>query len=200
MVLTEPQRGRALVDVVEACLAAGATAIQLRDKTATARQLCERGEALAPAIRRHAALFIVNDRLDVAVALQADGVHLGPLDLPVAAARRAAPPGFLIGFSTDDPRKAALAASDGADYLGIGALFGTRSKEGLEHEAIGVARLQEVMEAGGLPAVGIGGITPRNAAAVVAAGAGIAVLSSVMRADDPAAAVARLLSVGTLGQ
>ena len=195
MVLTEPQADRRLVEVVEECLAAGATAIQLRDKAATSRELYEQGLELRPAIRRHDALFVVNDRVDVAVALDADAVHLGPEDLPIAKARKIAP-GLLTGFSTDDPQSGRAAAADGASYLGIGALFGTLSKEGLADEAIGIDRLVEVMRASGLPAVGIGGITPENAAEVAATGAGVAVLGGVMRAAEPGSVVRRLLLAG----
>ena len=192
MVLTEPRADRKLIETVEECLVAGATAIQLRDKSATTRELYEQGVVLRPAIRRHDALFIVNDRVDVAVALDADAVQLGPEDLPIAEARKIAP-GLLIGFSTDDPELGRAAAARGAGYLGIGALFGTVSKEGLADEAIGTDRLVEVMRASGLPAVGIGGITPENAAEVTATGAGIAVLGAVMRAAEPGDAVRRIL-------
>ncbi len=192
MVLTDPQAERALTDVVEECLAAGATAIQLRDKDASARALYEQGLALRPAIRRHGALFVVNDRIDVAIALEADGVHLGPEDIPITAARRIAPSRFLIGYSTDDPADASRAAAEGADYLGVGALFGTASKKGLEDEAIGTKRLREVAAAGGIPVVGIGGVTPENAFQVAATGAGVAVLGAVMRSADPGEAVRRI--------
>ncbi len=192
MVLTRPLASRSLADVIEECLAAGATAIQLRDKDATARELYEQGLELGPLVRRHGALFIINDRADVAVALAADGVHLGSEDVPVAAVRQIAPPGLLIGYSTDDPDEGRRAAADGASYLGIGAVYGTASKAGLAEEAIGTERVAEVMKASGLPAVGIGGITPGNAAAVAATGAGIAVLGAVMNARRPGDAVRRL--------
>lgn len=194
MVLTEPQSGRPLAQVVEECLAAGATAIQLRDKVATTRELYEQGLELLPVIRGHGALFVVNDRVDVAVALEADAVHLGPEDIPIAAARLIAPAHLLIGYSTDDPGRARRAAAAGASYLGIGALFGTPSKEGLADEAIGTARLLEVMRASRLPAVGIGGITPENAGEVTATGAGVAVLGAVMRAAEPGNVVGRILN------
>lgn len=193
MVLTEPQRDRSLTDVVEECLAAGATAIQLRDKAATARGLYEQGLELRPAIRRHGALFVVNDRVDVAVALEADAVHLGPEDIPIDAARWIAPYHLLIGFSTDDPEQGKEAAAAGASYLGVGAVFGTSSKEGLADEAIGAERIGAVMRASGLPAVGIGGVTPVNAAEVAATGAGVAVLGAVMRAAKPGEVVRRIL-------
>jgi thiamine-phosphate pyrophosphorylase len=196
MVLTEPQSGRSLRDVVEESLAAGATAIQLRDKAATSRELYEQGLELLPAIRRHAALFVVNDRVDVAVALEADAVHLGPEDIPVEAARRIAPRHLLIGYSTDAPEQGEQAAAAGASYLGVGAVFGTSSKEGLADEAIGTDRLVEVMRASALPAVGIGGVTPENAAEVAATGAGVAVLGAVMRAAEPGEVVRRILLAG----
>lgn len=192
MVLTEPQAVRPLAQVVEECLLAGATAIQLRDKSATARELYEQGLELRAAIRRHDALFVVNDRVDVAMALEADAVHLGPEDLPIAEARKIAPR-LLIGFSTDDPEAGRAAAAAGASYLGIGALFGTLSKEGLADEAIGTDRLVEVMRVSGLPALGIGGITPETAGKVWATGAGVAVLGAVMRAAEPGNAVRRIL-------
>lgn len=197
MVLTEPQSSRSLADVVEECLAAGATAIQLRDKTATTRELHRQGLELLPIIRRHGALFVVNDHVDVAVALEADAVHLGPEDIPVAAVRRIAPAHLLIGYSTDDPEEGRRAAEAGAGYLGIGAVFGTRSKEGLADEAIGTRRIREVMRASGLPAVGIGGVTPENAHQVAATGAGVAVLGAVMRAAEPGEVVRRILEATT---
>lgn len=191
MVLTQPQADRTLAEVVEQCLAAGATAIQLRDKGATARELYEQGLELGPLVRRYGALFIINDRADVAVALAADGVHLGPDDVPVVAVRKVWP-NLLIGYSTDDPAEGRRAAAEGASYLGIGAVYGTSSKAGLADEAIGTDRVAAVMRASGRPAVGIGGITPLNAAAVAATGAGIAVLGAVMNARRPGEAVRRL--------
>jgi thiamine-phosphate pyrophosphorylase len=135
----------------------------------------------------------VNDRVDVALAAGADGVHLGPADPPVGAVRPVVPEGFVVGYSADSPGEARRAAEEGADYLGVGAVYGTRSKAGLKDEAIGPGRVGEVLEAAGLPGVGIGGITPDNAAAVYRAGAGVAVLGAVMDAPDPAAVVRRIL-------
>ena len=196
MIVTKPEPacGRALRDVVAECLRAGATAIQLRDKTATARDLAALAEDLRRLTRETGALLIVNDRLDVALAVGADGVHLGPDDLPVAAARSVAPAHFLIGRSTDDPATARSAAAAGADYLGVGAVYGTRSKPGLADEAIGPARVAEVLRAAGLPGVGIGGVTPENARAVFETGAGVAVISSVMDAPRPGAVIRALLA------
>lgn len=197
MVITHPRPacGRPLERVVAECVDAGAPAIQLRDKTANSRALAATAARLRAITRSAGATLIVNDRLDVALATGADGVHLGPDDLPVAAARDIAPPDLIVGYSTDDPQEARRAAAAGADYLGVGAVFGTRSKPGLANEAIGPGRVRLVREAGRLPCLGIGGITPQNAPAVLATGAGIAVLSAVMAASDPGAVVRDLLRI-----
>ena len=197
MVLTTPRPacGKPLPRVVRECLEAGATAIQLRDKTATTAELYGVALELIPEVNAFDALLLVNDRFDVALAAGAHGVHLGPEDLPVADVRRVVPPGFLIGTSTDDPATGRRAALAGADYLGVGAVFGTRSKPGLEHESIGPERVREVLEVSGLPGVGIGGITPRNAMSVASVGAGIAVLSAVMGAADPGEVVRGIRAV-----
>jgi thiamine-phosphate diphosphorylase len=197
MVLTTPRPacGRPLPRVVRECLEAGATAIQLRDKTATATELYGMALELLSEVNAFDALLMVNDRFDVALAAGAHGVHLGPEDLPVSDVRRVVPPGFLIGTSTDDPAFGRRAARAGADYLGVGAVFGTRSKPGLEHESIGPERVREVLEESGIPGVGIGGITPRNADEVLRVGAGIAVLSAVMSAADPGGVVREIRAV-----
>ncbi len=196
IVITDPQPacGRPLHQVVAECLEAGAPSIQLRDKTASAEELYDQALGLVPLAEAHGALLMVNDRFDVARAAGAHGVHLGPEDLPVEAVRSHAPAGFLIGYSTDDPELARAAAVAGADYLGVGAVFATWSKEGLDGEAVGPGRVAEVLAAAVLPGVGIGGITPANARSVAATGAGVAALSSVMQAPEPGDAVRALLA------
>lgn len=190
-VLAQP---RDVVDVVRACLEAGAPAVQLRDKDATARELFGQAIAIRALTATHGALLFVNDRLDVALAAGADGVHLGPGDLPLEAARRAAPAPFLIGWSTDDPEDARRAERLGADYIGCGAVFGTTSKD-VAGERIGTERLAAVAAAVRIPVVGIGGIGPDNVGAVARTGAaGAAAIRSVMAATDPAAAVRTLLA------
>jgi thiamine-phosphate pyrophosphorylase len=185
--------GRTVRDVVEAAVEAGARAVQLRMKGSTAREIADAARALLPVIRSVDGLLFVNDRADVAAAVGADGVHLGPEDVPVGGVRRAFGPDLLIGYSTDDPGSARAATLAGADYLGCGAVFGTTSKD-LGDEAIGLERLAAVVDASGVPVVGIGGITVERAAAVRAVGAaGVAVIGAVMAAPDPAAAVRGLL-------
>lgn len=197
MVITHPQPacGRPLDQVVAECVDAGAPAIQLRDKTADSRALASTAERLRAITKSAGAALIVNDRLDVALAAGADGVHLGPDDLTVSAAREIAPPEFIIGYSTDDPEEARRAAAAGADYLGVGAVFGTRSKPGLVNEAIGPDRVRLVRDASRVPCLGIGGVTPENASEVLETGAGIAVLSAVMSVSDPAAVVRDLMRI-----
>jgi thiamine-phosphate diphosphorylase len=139
--------------------------------------------------------LIINDRLDVALAAQADGVHLGPEDLPVAAARRAAKGSerrFIIGASVSTEEEARQALAEGADYLGVGAMFATETKPdaGLP---VGPQRLAEMRRAVALPIIGIGGITAANVAAVMRAGAdGAAVITAISRADDMEAAAREL--------
>jgi len=186
-------RPRSAVEVVEAAIAGGARAIQLRNKGDTARELVAAGRRLTPLLRRAGALLFVNDRFDVALTLGADGVHLGPEDLPVATVRAVAPEGFLIGRSADDPRLARDSVADGADYIGCGTVFPTSTKSEAG-DVIGVEGLRRVVRAVPVPVVGIGGITVERARAVAETGAaGIAVVSAVMRAPDPAAVVHSML-------
>jgi thiamine-phosphate pyrophosphorylase len=191
----ELARPHALEDVLHAALEAGAPAIQLRDKQATARELYEQALELRTLTRRFGARLFINDRLDVALAAGADGVHLGPGDLPVAAARHAARAPFLIGFSADDPAIARVAIAAGADYIGCGAVFATASKDEAAGEQIGTAGLAAMVRASDAPVIAIGGIGPRNVAAVAATGAaGCAAIGAIMTAPDPAAAVQQLLA------
>jgi thiamine-phosphate pyrophosphorylase len=195
MVITDARcgEGRALVDVVRAALRGGAPCVQLRVKTESARETVELARALREATREAGALLIVNDRVDVALVADADGAHVGDDDIPVAAARRIVPPGFLLGRSTDTPEQAVRARGDGADYVGVGPVYQTASKDdaGLP---VGLARVAAVARAAGIPAVGIGGIDAANAAEVARSGAaGVAVIRAVMQAPDPAEAVRELL-------
>ena len=180
---------RDVVDVAEEALRAGTPAVQLRDKTLPPRDLLSLARHLHAGTRAAGALFFVNDRLDLALAVGADGVHLGPDDLPVAAARAIAPAGFLIGCSADDPAAARAAVAGGADYIGCGTVFPTRTKVDTG-TAIGVRALNEVARCVDVPVVAIGGITVERAPQVFAAGAaGSAVVSAVMAAPDPGRAV-----------
>lgn len=182
-----------LLEVTGEALRAGAPAVQLREKHLPPSRVFPLARRICTDAHASGALFFVNDRLDLALAAGADGVHLGPDDLPVAAARRIVPPGFLIGYSTDDASAARKAIADGADYLGCGSVYPTRTKA-KKSTAIGLSRLAEVVRAADVPVVGIGGITTGRAPAVLSAGAaGCAVVNAVMAAPDPARAVREFL-------
>jgi thiamine-phosphate pyrophosphorylase len=193
---------RDIVDTVRAALAGGAPAIQLRDKDATPRQLVELARTLLALTRAAHALLFVNDRLDVALAGGADGVHLGPDDIPLSAARSLAPAPFLIGCSADDPAHALSLEREGASYIGCGAVFGTATKD-VGGERIGIARLEEVVRAVAIPVIAIGGVNATNIGEIARTGAaGAAVVSAVMAAPQPGAATAELLrglEAGRLG-
>jgi len=185
---------RSIPEIVSACLSAGAPAIQLRDKTMGAGELVALGTVLRSMTREHDALLFVNDRVDVALAVGADGVHLGPDDLPVQTVRRIVPPGFLIGFSTDEVDGALQAVADGADYLGCGTVWPTGSKAD-SGDSIGPDGLDRVARAVPLPVVGIGGITSERAAILSSTrAAGVAAIGAIMGAPDPGQATAAFLT------
>lgn len=193
MVTDEPTADRSLIATVRAALRGGAPAIQLRAKHATAREMVELAQLLLQDTRAAGALLFVNDRLDVALAASADGGHLGQDDLPLAAARRLVPPGFLLGASVETPEQARQAEATGADYLGAGPIFVTDSKPDAGRP-IGLDGLAQVVAAVGIPVVAIGGIDPANAVAVRGAGAvGIAVIRAITGAADPERQVRTLL-------
>ncbi len=177
---------RPVEEVVVDVLRAGVKAIQLREKDAPPRELLECALTLREKTREFGALLFVNDRLDVALAAGVDGVHLGPDDIPVAAARGAAPPGFLIGTSTDIPGVARDLQAAGADYIGCGAVFQTTTKKDAG-EVIGIDGLAAVAAAVDIPVVGIGGVTPEGARKIAegSEAVGTAVISAVMAASEP---------------
>lgn len=174
-----------LLPAVEAALRGGVTCVQLRAKSLTDRERVELGRAVVELTAAHGVPLLVNDRVDVAVAIRAAGVHLGVHDLAPANARRIAPPGFIVGYSPDGP---ADSAGADADYLGIGPVHGTASKADAG-EALGIEAFRRRVVSTPLPVVGIGGIDETSAAGVIAAGAaGVAVISAILRRPDPEAA------------
>lgn len=182
------------VELANALVDGGASMLQLRMKDASGAELYRLARVLRPLCRELGVPFIVNDRLDVALAVAADGVHLGQDDLPLAAARPLAPAGFVIGVSTHDEAQARAAIAGGADYIGFGPCFPTHTKRnpdpvvGLEQLAL-VSRL-------GAPVVAIGGITLDTIAAVAASGcAAAAVIRAVNGATDVAAAARHVTTV-----
>jgi thiamine-phosphate pyrophosphorylase len=189
---TRHARGRSHREIAEAAIRGGATAVQLRMKEEPARIVLDVGRAMGPLCRAAGVAFIVNDRLDVAMLAGADGVHVGQDDLPPADARALAGPRALIGVSAATVVEAIAAEQAGADYLGVGAVYGTATKSDAG-APVGLARVTEIRRAVRVPLVGIGGITAENAAAVIRAGAhGVAVITAVTLAEDMADAVRRL--------
>lgn len=184
--------GRSHVEIARAALAGGADALQLRDKTAAAQNLCAAATEIHSMARKFGAVFVVNDRVDVALLTGADGAHLGPEDLPVREARRLLPRPAILGVSAGSVEEAKKALREGADYLGVGPIFATRTKPDAG-EAIGVDRLAAIVKSVPIPVVGIGGIDHENVAAVIAAGAaGAAVVSAIVSAGDMAVAARAL--------
>ncbi len=180
--------------LVSAILRGGATAIQLRGKDVSANDLVAHGKRIRALSVDVPTLLIINDRMDVAIAAGAHGVHLGADDLPLAAARKIAPEGFIIGASVDTPEEAQRAEALGADYLGTGPVFPTETKK-TSNPVIGPAGLEAIVKAVSIPVVGIGGIGPENVKEVMAAGAaGAAVASAAVLSPDPEAVVRVLRS------
>lgn len=186
--------GRSTMEVVEPAIDGGIDVIQLREKGTTARSRYELGTEVRKRTREAGVAFLVNDRVDLAMALEADGVHLGQSDLPVSAARDLLGPEAVIGCSTSTVAEAEKAVADGADYLGVGAIYQTDSKDIPEEElGVGPERISTIADAVSVPVIGIGGITPDNAGSVVRAGAtGVAVITAITAADDPQAATEKL--------
>ena len=180
--------GRPLEQIVRESVAGGVTVVQLREKNAGSREFIEQAFALRQAASDLAIPFIINDRVDIALACRADGVHLGQEDMYCALARRIAGEDMIIGVSVSTADEALQAEADGADYLGVGPLFATPTKaDALPPTGLGV--LRTIREAVSIPLVGIGGINHANAGAD-----GIAVVSAIIASLNPEAAARALRS------
>ncbi|WP_254273100.1 thiamine phosphate synthase [Haloarcula marina] len=187
--------GRTTREVVEAAIAGGVGVVQLREKDRSARERYEMGRQIRELTREAGVTFVVNDRVDIAQALDADGVHLGDDDLPVPVARELLGPEAVVGRSVSTVAEAEAAVTAGADYLGVGTVYRTDSKADIPEDdhGVGPERVAAITDAVDVPVVGIGGITAENTAEVVRAGAdGVAVITAITRADDPEAATAAL--------
>ena len=182
--------GRDHLVVAEAALAGGADMIQLRDKTGDLRTLLPQARAIRTLCRSRGAAFIVNDRVDLALVVDADGAHVGQEDLPATHARRLLGPGRILGVSTHDAEQAEAAERAGADYIGFGPMFPTGTKE-TGYSPRGVAALRAIRARVSLPILAIGGVALENVSATIEAGATApAVISAVVAAPDIAAAAA----------
>lgn len=184
---------RGHLEVAAGALEGGARAVQLREKRLSDRALWELGQQMRRLTREHKAILIVNDRVDIALAVGADGVHLGEEDLPVAAARRMMGPEAIIGASVASAQEARAAEEEGASYVSVGSIFPTASKADAG-EAVGISAIGEIKHAVRLPVLAIGGIKCDNVETVIRGGAdGVAVLSAIAEAEDMTKAAATLL-------
>lgn len=192
-------RGRDLLEVVDGCLSAGLPAVQLREKDLGAAELARLGRALRGLTARRGAWLIVNDRVDVALAIGADGVQRTSTSLPVADIRAVADKRLKIGASVHSRAEAQAAAEAGADWIVFGPVYDTPSKRAYGPPQ-GLAALAATAAAVGVPVVAIGGITPERVREVLACGArGVAAISAILAADCPAGATARFLAALAAG-
>jgi thiamine-phosphate pyrophosphorylase len=186
-------RGRAMLDIIRAAVQGGVTCVQLREKTCSTREFIEEALAIKEFLRSRKVPLIINDRVDVALAVGADGVHLGQKDMPLAAARAIVTDTMLIGISVESVADAVAAQGGGADYLGVSPIFATPTKTDTA-APLGLEGLQAIRRAVRIPLVGIGGLNRQTAAAVVRGGAdGLAVVSAIVAADDPEQAARELV-------
>lgn len=187
-------QGRALLDCVREALEGGVTLVQYRAKTASSAEMYDEALQLKALCDSFKVPLIINDRLDIAMAVGAAGVHLGQDDLPCAAARRILGEDYIIGVSAHNPVEAKAALQSGADYLGCGAVFGTATKA--DAKKLGTDGLAAICKAKGLPVVGIGGVTADNYREVRAAGAdGAAIVSGILAQPDIRATVRAIAKV-----
>lgn len=187
-------QGRALIDCVREALEGGVTLVQYRAKTASSAEMYAEALQLKALCDSFKVPLIINDRLDIAMAVGAAGVHLGQDDFPCAAARKILGEDYIIGVSAHNPAEAAEALQNGADYLGCGAVFGTATKADVQK--LGTDGLAAICKAKGLPVVGIGGVTADNYREVRAAGAdGAAIVSGILAQPDIRATVEAIAKV-----
>ncbi|MFH1662741.1 MAG: thiamine phosphate synthase [Chloroflexota bacterium] len=179
-------------EVVNQMLEGGARIIQLRDKYMLKKELLPIARQLKELCTAYNALFIVNDYLDIALAVDADGLHIGQDDLPLKTARKLLPIGKIIGCSVENVSQAVAAEADGADYIAAGAIYPTQSRAKIE--TVGLDMIKAIKKSTSLPLVAIGGINLNNAEEVLAAGAdSIAVISAIMQADSPKEATRQII-------
>lgn len=192
-VLTDARGGPAALAVVERAVSAGAPVVQVRAKNCTDRVLHDFAGAVVDICAGTGTTCLVNDRIDVALAVGADGTHLGADDLPVAAARKVAGPGHLIGGTAREPVRARQLVAEGVDYLGVGPAYATTTKAGLP-DPLGAAGVAAVARAVDVPVIAIGGVTAARVPELLDAGVwGVAVVGAVTGAPDPGAATSELL-------
>ncbi|MEW6622603.1 MAG: thiamine phosphate synthase [Bacillota bacterium] len=177
-------RGRNTIDVVKAAVEAGVDVVQLREKHMEGKELLQLGMQVREITLKHGVQFIVNDRVDIAVLCDADGVHLGQKDIPFMYARSILKKDKIIGISAENLEQALQAEKDGASYVGVGPIFNTMSKSDAAPQ-VGLQNLKTISKSIGIPVVAVGGINHLNAHQVIANGAHcISLISAISQADD----------------
>ena len=190
-------RGRSTFEIVKAAVDGGVTVVQLREKHCSTREFIEQALAIKNFLKARKVPLIINDRLDVAQAVKADGVHLGQTDMPLEMAKDILSDSMLIGISAESIEDAIAAEKGGADYLGVSPIYTTSTKTDTA-PPLGLAGLREIRKAVSLSLVGIGGLNKENSAEAIRSGAdGVAVVSAIVAADDPKAAAIELKQVIT---
>jgi thiamine-phosphate pyrophosphorylase len=184
--------GRSNLEVIQAAVRGGVTLVQLREKEATTKEFYEEGLKIRAYLKARDIPLIINDRIDMALALDAEGVHLGQKDMPIDAARKILGPQKIIGASVFTPEEAKIAEALGADYLGLSPIFVTETKPELTQH-LGIKGIPLLKEAVKIPVVGIGSMSEANAYEAVKAGLdGVAVVSAICSREDPRAAAAAI--------
>ncbi len=178
-------KGRRTFDIVRQAIQGGVTVVQLREKTASTREFLEEAEIIISLCHDNNVPLIINDRLDIALAIDADGVHLGQDDMPIHFARKIIGKNKIIGVSAFTENEALEARRNGADYIGVSPIFTTPTKPELE-QGLGLEGLRKIKRVVDIPLVAIGGLDRQNAYDIIRAGAaGVAVVSAIVSADDP---------------
>lgn len=190
-------KGRSTKTIVEAAIRGGVSCIQLREKNCSTREFVEQARSLQPLLKQHRVPLIINDRLDIALAIGADGIHLGQEDMHISDARRLAGSRMIIGISAENLGNAIEAERQGADYIGISPVFATSTKTDTA-PPLGLDGIHRIRNAVSIPLVGIGGINQDNASDIINAGAdGVAVVSAIVSAGCPETAAALLRKLVT---
>lgn len=188
-------RGRSSAEIVAAAVRGGVTCVQLREKHCSTREFIQEARSLQPLLAHYRIPLIINDRLDVALAVGADGIHLGQSDMHIGDARRLAGERMIIGISAETLEDAVIAEHEGADYIGISPVYATRTKTDTA-APLGLAGIRRIRQAVKIPLVGIGGIHLGNIREVIGAGAdGVAVVSAIVGAECAETAAAELKNI-----
>lgn len=188
-------RGRRTLDILQAAIQGGVSCVQLREKACSTREFIEEALAIRALLAERKVPLIINDRIDVALAIGADGVHLGQQDMPCHMARKLLPENMILGISAESLNDAIVAEKEGADYLGVSPIYATPTKTDTA-TPLGLEGLRAIRAKVNIPLVGIGGLNAHNAAEVIHNGAdGVAVVSAIVAAADPVTATRNLSDI-----